>query len=180
MAQKKGGGSTRNGRDSKPKMLGVKVFGGQTVPAGSIVADINSDMFLPLFPLKMLTIYGLDESEMGPEAAAIAESMGIQPQRDQEPQRNIFIRSDQYSFIREGIPSLMFKVGCSKGSPEEAIQHKWLTERYHAPSDDLAQPIDRSAAGTFDVLVARLLEKIANRDDRPRWNDSSFFKRFAK
>ncbi len=162
-------------------LLGSKYFArSPTVPAGSIVADINSDMFLPLFPLKMLTIYGLDESEMGPEAAAIAESMGIQPQRDQEPQRNIFIRSDQYSFIREGIPSLMFKVGCAKGSPEETIQHKWLTERYHAPSDDLAQPIDRSAAGTFDVLVARLLEKIANRDDRPRWNDSSFFKRFAK
>ena len=37
MAQKKGGGSTRNGRDSKPKMLGVKVFGGQTVSAGSII-----------------------------------------------------------------------------------------------------------------------------------------------
>ena len=33
MAQKKGGGSTRNGRDSQPKMLGVKVFGGQTIPA---------------------------------------------------------------------------------------------------------------------------------------------------
>ena len=37
MAQKKGGGSTRNGRDSNPKMLGVKVFGGQTIPAGSII-----------------------------------------------------------------------------------------------------------------------------------------------
>lgn len=37
MAQKKGGGSTRNGRDSKPKMLGVKAYGGQTVSAGSII-----------------------------------------------------------------------------------------------------------------------------------------------
>jgi large subunit ribosomal protein L27 len=37
MAQKKGGGSTRNGRDSQPKMLGVKAFGGQTVSAGSII-----------------------------------------------------------------------------------------------------------------------------------------------
>ena len=37
MAQKKGGGSTRNGRDSKPKMLGVKAFGGQVVSAGSII-----------------------------------------------------------------------------------------------------------------------------------------------
>ncbi|WP_038209663.1 50S ribosomal protein L27 [Xenophilus azovorans] len=37
MAQKKGGGSTRNGRDSKPKMLGVKAYGGQVVSAGSII-----------------------------------------------------------------------------------------------------------------------------------------------
>ena len=37
MAQKKGGGSTRNGRDSKPKMLGVKAFGGESVSAGSII-----------------------------------------------------------------------------------------------------------------------------------------------
>ena len=37
MAQKKGGGSTRNGRDSQPKMLGVKAFGGQLVSAGSII-----------------------------------------------------------------------------------------------------------------------------------------------
>ncbi|QXL84968.1 50S ribosomal protein L27 [Comamonas sp. NLF-1-9] len=37
MAQKKGGGSTRNGRDSNPKMLGVKAFGGQSVSAGSII-----------------------------------------------------------------------------------------------------------------------------------------------
>ena len=37
MAQKKGGGSTRNGRDSKPKMLGVKAFGGQLISAGSII-----------------------------------------------------------------------------------------------------------------------------------------------
>ena len=37
MAQKKGGGSTRNGRDSKPKMLGVKAYGGQSINAGSII-----------------------------------------------------------------------------------------------------------------------------------------------
>ena len=45
MAQKKGGGSTRNGRDSKPKMLGVKVFGGQTVSAGSIIVRQRGTKF---------------------------------------------------------------------------------------------------------------------------------------
>ena len=45
MAQKKGGGSTRNGRDSQPKMLGVKVFGGQAVPAGSIIVRQRGTKF---------------------------------------------------------------------------------------------------------------------------------------
>ena len=47
MAQKKGGGSTRNGRDSQPKMLGVKVFGGQVVPAGSIIVRQRGTKFHP-------------------------------------------------------------------------------------------------------------------------------------
>ena len=45
MAQKKGGGSTRNGRDSQPKMLGVKVFGGQVIPAGSIIVRQRGTKF---------------------------------------------------------------------------------------------------------------------------------------
>jgi large subunit ribosomal protein L27 len=47
MAQKKGGGSTRNGRDSQPKMLGVKVFGGQSVSAGSIIVRQRGTKFHP-------------------------------------------------------------------------------------------------------------------------------------
>ena len=47
MAQKKGGGSTRNGRDSQPKMLGVKAFGGQAVSAGSIIVRQRGTKFHP-------------------------------------------------------------------------------------------------------------------------------------
>src|SRR4051794_10484214 len=136
-------------------------------------------MFLSLFPMKRLTVYGLDESDLGDDAAAVARSMGVSPEPDPEPKRNLFIRSDQYSFIRRGIPSLALKVGFARGSPEEQVAKKWLTERYHAPSDDLAQPVDKAAAGAFDVLVAKLLGRIADRDQRPRWKDASFFKRFA-
>jgi Zn-dependent M28 family amino/carboxypeptidase len=136
-------------------------------------------MFLPLFPLKKLTIYGIDESDLGDDASAVARSVGVAPEPDQEPKRNIFIRSDQYSFIRRGIPSIALKLGFDKGSPEEKMAKEWLTKRYHAPSDDLAQPVDKKAAGDFDVLVARILERVADREARPRWKDSSFFKRFA-
>ena len=47
MAQKKGGGSTRNGRDSQPKMLGVKVFGGESVSAGAIIVRQRGTRFHP-------------------------------------------------------------------------------------------------------------------------------------
>jgi large subunit ribosomal protein L27 len=47
MAQKKGGGSTRNGRDSQPKMLGVKVYGGQKVTAGAIIVRQRGTRFHP-------------------------------------------------------------------------------------------------------------------------------------
>ncbi|MGP0065084.1 MAG: M28 family metallopeptidase [Isosphaeraceae bacterium] len=162
-------------------LLGSRYFAhSPTVAPKSIVADINTDMFLPLYPMKSLTIYGLDESDLGAVASAAAESLGIKPQGDPEPKRNVFIRSDQYSFIRRGIPSLALKVGFAKGSPEEKIAKNWLTERYHAPSDDVNQPVNKQAAATFDRAVARLLERVANQDDRPRWKDSSFFKRFAE
>ncbi len=140
-------------------LLGSRFFAhSPTVPSRSIVADINTDMFLPLFPMKSLTIYGLDESDLGAVASAAALSLGIKPQGDPEPKRNVFVRSDQYSFIRRGIPALALKVGFDKGSPEEKIAKNWLTERYHAPSDDVNQPVDKLAAATFDRVVAKLLE----------------------
>jgi Peptidase family M28 len=162
-------------------LLGSRFFAqSPTVDPKKIVADINTDMFLPLYPLKKLTIFGLDESDLGGDTSAVAESMGVVPRPDPIPEMNVFIRSDQYSFVRRGIPSVMLMDGFDKGTPEEQIVMRWLKERYHSPSDDVAQPVDKKAAGEFDVLVAKLLERVANRDDRPRWKDSSFFKRFAE
>lgn len=161
-------------------LLGSKYLAHHPPAAGGrIVADLNSDMFLPLYPLRHLTVYGVDESDLGKDAAAEAAARGIRLAPDPEPQRNVFIRSDQYSFIRKGIPSLMFKIGYAKDSPEEATFKAWLKDRYHAPSDDLAQPVDRSAAAGFDAFLAGLLRRVADRDGRPRWNESSFFRRFA-
>jgi hypothetical protein len=71
-------------------------------------------------------------------------------------------------------------VGFKKGSPEHETVKRWRTERYHAPSDDLAQPIDRQSAEDFDKVYVALVEAVANRPTRPAWNGDSFFKRFAK
>jgi hypothetical protein len=151
-----------------------------TVPRSNIVANVNTDMFLPLFPLRTLMVLGLDESDLGQDIRATAKALGLGVQADPEPQRNRFVRSDQYSFIKYGVPALAMKVGYEANTPEAAIAAKWTAERYHAPSDDLNQPIDRSAAATYVDVVRDLAVRIANRADRPRWNDSSFFKRFAK
>jgi Zn-dependent M28 family amino/carboxypeptidase len=161
-------------------LLGSRYYAtNPTVPAKNIVADINTDMFLPLYPLKILTVYGLDESTVGDDAQAVAQRMGIKVQRDPDPVRNIFIRSDQYNFVRRGIPSVMLKFGNEKGSQEEAIEKKWLTERYHAPSDDLNQPVDKQAAATFNLVMEELVERVANTDARPSWKPNSFFRRYA-
>lgn len=162
-------------------LLGSRYFAAHpTVKPDSMVADLNVDMFLPLFPLRSVTVYGLNESDLGEEIRAVAMAHGVRVQDDQEPERNIFIRSDQYSFIRRGIPSLALKVGYEKGTPEEKIAKTWLKERYHAPADDTKQPVDLECAGRFDDLVRALAEAVADRPARPRWNATSFFRRFSE
>jgi Zn-dependent M28 family amino/carboxypeptidase len=162
-------------------LLGSKYFAAYpTVDPKSMVANINTDMFLPIVPLKILTVYGLQESNLGEIVTEVAQSRGIRVQADPEPLRNIFIRSDQYSFVRHGIPALAMKVGFDPGSPEQKIFKDWLTERYHAPSDDLNQPVDLSAAAGFEEVIRELTISVANSERRPQWKSDSFFRRFAQ
>lgn len=151
-----------------------------TVPRSAIVADINLDMFLPLYALKVIEVQGLTESSLGDEVRIAAEKLGVKVQPDQEPEQNRFIRSDQYSFIKEGIPSLAFKFGYDKGSADETTRRNWVRDVYHKPNDDLKQPVDKEAAAKFDRVIAALLKRVANDPARPQWKQDSFFKRFAK
>jgi hypothetical protein len=161
-------------------LLGSKYFAARpTVPFTSIVANINLDMFLPLYPLKVIEVQGLTESSLGESVRAAAKELGVEVQTDREPEQNRFIRSDQYSFIRRGIPSLAFKFGYEFGSPEEKIRREWVRDVYHKPNDDLKQVVDVEAAARFNRVILGLLQRVANDTERPRWNDTSFFKRFA-
>ncbi len=159
--------------------LGSRYFSlNPTVPKENIVADINMDMFLPLFPLRYLEVQGLAESTLGEDIRAVCQKAGVIVQADKEPDRNLFIRSDQYSFVRQGVPAVAFKFGYEPGSPEETIAKNWLQTRYHAPSDDLNQPVDTGAAAQFNRILADLGTRVANAKDRPQWNANSFFRRF--
>ena len=161
-------------------LLGSRYFAAHpTVPFAKIVANINLDMFLPLYPLKVIEVQGLAESSLGESVRAAAKEQGVDVQTDREPEQNRFIRSDQYSFIRRGIPALAFKFGYDFGSPEEKIRRDWVRDVYHKPNDDLKQPVDVEAAAKFNRVIVNLLQRVANDTARPRWNDSSFFKRFA-
>src|SRR6185437_6081421 len=161
-------------------LLGSRYFTAYpTVKPSSMIADINIDMFLPIVPLKVLTIYGLAESSLGDLAKETAQSLGVRSQPDPEPQRNAFIRSDQYNFIRKGIPALAMGVGFDPGSPQQQVFKDWLTHRYHAPSDDLNQPVDLGAAAKYEDMIRTLMLRVADSPQRPEWNPDSFFRRYA-
>jgi hypothetical protein len=162
-------------------LMGSKHFAAHpTVASKDIVANINLDMFLPIIPLKTITVYGMDESELGGEFAAVASKFEVNTRPDLEPARNLFIRSDQYSFVRRGIPSLAFKFQAQPGTPEDKVMREWRQHRYHAPSDDLKQPVEVESAAKFNRLMATFIEQTANRASRPKWKETSFFRRYAQ
>ena len=161
-------------------LLGSKYFAARpTVDPNSMVADINVDMFLPTHPLKVLTVYGLEESDLGDMAREVAGAYGIAVEADPQPLRNVFIRSDQYNFIVHGIPALAMAVG-NTTDEERKLHKEWLTNRYHAPSDDVNQPVDLSAAAAYEEVVRGLMIKIADEGRRPEWKSDSFFRRYEK
>jgi Zn-dependent M28 family amino/carboxypeptidase len=159
--------------------LGSQFFASHATDKGSIVADLNMDMFLPLFPLRWLEVQGLNESTLGDDVKQVAEAAGVKVQADKEPNRNRFIRSDQYSFIKKGVPALAFKFGFVPGGPEEKIFKDWYANRYHGVSDDLRQPVDLAAAAQFNAILQILALRVADAPQAPSWKANSFFRRFA-
>lgn len=151
-----------------------------SVAFNEIVADLNMDMFLPLFPLQYLQVQGLDESTLGDDIRIVGQADGVHVIADEQPQANRFIRSDQYSFVQRGIPALAFKFGYVKGSTQEKTFNDWVHTRYHEPSDDIYQHVDQEGAGKFCHLIYLLADRVANDAAKPVWEPTSFFRRFAQ
>ena len=91
----------------------------------------------------------------------------------------MFIRSDQYNFVRHGVPAVMIDVGAVPGSAEAATIKAWRTERYHAPSDDANQPVNLATAAGYEEVIRALAIEVANDPKRPQWKQDSFFRRYA-
>ncbi len=159
-------------------LLGSDYFAGHpTVPeGGAVVANLNTDMFLPINPLRRLLVNGLEESDLADDVRRAAARAGIEVITDPEPERNAFVRSDQFSFIRRGIPALSLKVGFALGSPEHDRVLRWRKERYHGVEDEVTQPVDRQAAEDFNRLYPEVVTEVANQPARPAWYPTSAFR----
>ena len=162
-------------------LLGARYFvANPTVSRDAIVADINFDMPLPIFPLKSVTPIGYEESSLGETAQGVSAQFGLPVVPDPFPDRNVFIRSDQYNFVKAGIPSVFMKFGFAKGTPEAETEKAWRANIYHSPKDDTQQPIQPAEIGRFSRYVAALLRQVAEDQARPTWHKDSYFARFAK
>jgi Zn-dependent M28 family amino/carboxypeptidase len=161
-------------------LLGSEYFAGHPTVAGPLVANINIDGVWSMFPLRALEVLGVEESTLGDDLRAIAAEAGVEIHTAYDPDRVLFIRSDQYNFIKRGVPSLFPQIGYYRGSPEEKLAHEWTAVRYHSPADDAKQPVDPAAAARFNDLQRKLVMKVANSDQRPSWKPESFFNRFAR
>ena len=149
-----------------------------TVPREAIVANINIDMPVALAPLADVTAFGAENSTLGGvvERAAAAEGVAVTP--DSKPEEVIFVRSDQYAFVRAGIPALYIDEGMRSTDPTQdqaARVEAFRKERYHQPGDDLSQAIDWPSLAMLARLNARVITEVANDDARPSWHPGNFF-----
>ncbi len=159
-------------------LLGSRYFANHpTVPARRIVADLNTDMFMPIIPFSKVMVNGLEESNLADDAVRAAHALGVTVVSDPEPEENRFIRSDQYSFILRGIPSLSFKVGFALGTPEHEAVKEFRAKRYHFPQDDIDQHVDQATAEGFTRFYLSVVTEVANREVRAQWNRGSIFGR---
>jgi hypothetical protein len=149
-----------------------------TVPARSIVADINVDEILMFHPVKDIVPIGGEHSTLGETAARVAKSMGLIMSPDPQPEEIVFVRSDQYPFVKRGVPSIYVGAGYKAVDPKFDIKAetvKWEETTYHSPKDDMSQPIDFTVGAMvakFNYLLGR---EIANAPERPRWKKGDFF-----
>jgi hypothetical protein len=149
-----------------------------TVPSDAIIANINLDMPLFLYPVADIIAFGAQHSSLEGTVgdAIVAEGFTLTP--DPMPEENLFRRSDQYSFVRRGVPAVYLKPGFTSTNPSidgKAIENEHRKHHYHMPSDDLSRPVDWDSAVRFARANARIGYAIANDGQRPTWNEGDFF-----
>lgn len=159
-------------------LLGSDYFArNPTVPAAGIVADLTLDMPFLFHPLKDIVPYGAQHSTLSVPVNRAAQKLGLAIAADPIPEQVLFIRSDHYSFVRQGVPSLFIKSGFQTGDGRDgsAINAAYRRDVYHKPNDDMSQPFDFGAGADHARINFLTGWQIAQTTARPAWNPGDFF-----
>ena len=143
------------------------------VPGGKVVSVVNLDMPILLYDFQDVIAFGAEHSTMGPAVARAAQKMGLSLSPDPLPSEGLFTRSDHYSFVKQGVPSIFLITGFKNGG--DKIFADFLKTHYHKVSDQPSLPFNWDAAAKFARINTLIAAEIANADDAPKWYQSSFF-----
>jgi Peptidase family M28 len=150
-----------------------------TVPLKSIVANVNIDGAPGVyFPMKDVVVLGSEHSSMSDEVNSAAKALGYDLSPDPMPEEVLFIRSDQYSFVLQGVPAVDITDGVKSTDPNVNgldVVKKWLVTRYHTPLDNMEQPIDFESAAKGSLMNFLVGYEVAQRPSVPEWNKGDFF-----
>jgi hypothetical protein len=148
------------------------------VPISSLVANINIDMPYLGFPVADIEAFGAEHSTLLAAVTQATQDLAMTLTPDPMPEEVRFVRSDQFSFVKQGIPALAFKAGSKSSDPAidgKAMLQDFLKNHYHRASDDLSLPYSAEGAARFGRAAARLGLIVANDEQRPEWNPGDFF-----
>jgi Zn-dependent M28 family amino/carboxypeptidase len=160
-------------------LLGSAYFASHpTVAKEKIVADINTDMPTIIAPLLSVVALGAQHSTLAEPTRKAADYLKLEVEADPEPEQNRFIRSDQYSFVVQGIPALHIKYGNKtadgKNDLSKTVQ-AWRAATYHKPQDDINGTFDFEAGKKYVQLNFLIGYQVAQAAQRPSWNPGDFF-----
>lgn len=155
-------------------LIGSEYFANHpTVPADSIVANINLDMPIMLYNFTDVIAFGAERSSLGPVTEEALAGMGVSLTPDPMPEQRLFTRSDHYRFVQQGVPSLFLMTGFEGEGEEQFLG--FLNGNYHTPGDNLDQPINYEAGAKFARANYEIMTEVANADERPVWNAGDYF-----
>lgn len=160
-------------------LIGSSYFAANpTVPKASIVADVNTDMPTVIAPLLSVVPLGAEHSTIMDHVKFAAGQLGLEVEKDPEPNENRFVRSDQYSFVMNGIPALHIKYGNKSNDPNfdmVKFVKDWRAKYYHQAADGMDGIFNFTAAKTYVQLNFLFSYSIANTIARPKWNEGDLF-----
>jgi hypothetical protein len=159
-------------------LLGAQYFAAHpTVPVESLVANVNLDMPTHIAEVTDVIPIGVEHSTLEPIMREAARAAGLTLTADPMPEEVIFVRSDQYPFIRAGIPAVYLLSGIKRKDGADGSKQvlEWMKQHYHRPSDDLNQPIDWQGAARLAIVNRNIATAIATQAARPAWNAGDFF-----